>query len=166
MKLSRFFILVLIATLLFATLGFQSQPSSSAPMPLTINSNCTVSPDPAPVQIGTDVIWNPPNSSPPYSLDFGSYSPISTSPVPAGTKQTVKGSLFCNRYTVSVLTGTRLCYFQYSIYKGDHKPCNDPGVRVVPPGNFGLFIWLVALLGVVSYTFFRMRARNRESLRK
>ena len=144
--------------------GVMLSTTPVSPPPVTIRPNCTVDQDTAEASIDGSVTWNPPSSLHPYSLDFTDGSPFAASSVAAGSRAKVTGTLVCNRLTVYALSSTRACYFPYKVSKDNGKPCADPGVRVVPPMVGVLFyLELVALVGLVSFAVWRIRARNRAS---
>jgi len=161
-KLSKIIGYAMPAALLFVIPGYiYSQPT---PPPVHVKvANCTADPETAKVSIGQDVVWDFPSDGHKYSADFPGSSPFAVHSIPGGQPLTLKGTFFCSKITVSVATSTALCYFPYTLSKDGGKPCNDPGVRVVPPSKLGLVYWVVALIGLSSYVVFRIRARNRLS---
>jgi hypothetical protein len=102
---------------------------------VTINSDCSATPDRADVPVGYTVIWDPPPSNGhSYSATFAA-TPFyfsSTYSVPVGPPgKKVTGNLLCNNLTVWALTSTSACYFSYTLYKENNKKCSDPGIHVV-----------------------------------
>jgi len=162
MKLSKIIGYGLPAALLFGVPDYAYSQAAPAPVVHIKVANCTA-PDTAKAWIGQDVIWDFPPDGHHYSADFGNNSPFGVPSIPGGKPQPLKGTVLCNTWTVSVLTSTPFCYFPYTLSKDGGKPCNDPGVRVIPPSIAGLVYWLLALVGVLSYTVFRTRARKRAS---
>jgi hypothetical protein len=103
------------------------------------------------------VTWN---ASPTYSIAFKRYlsvfqhTPVSASTISSGPPAPVVRDWLCARW--------RKCYYPYSLTRqGAPTACVDPGVRVVPPpADFLFYLELVALLGLVSFAVWRIRARN------
>jgi hypothetical protein len=97
--------------------------------PLTINADCTVTPDWQPVHIGDSVTWSDPDHGHTYSVQFhGGNTPLSTSVVNLGKPQSVTGGTQCSK---PATTNPTLCYFPYDVFR-DGARCGDPGVHVVP----------------------------------
>ena len=161
MKLSKIIGYTVLAALLFVIPGYVYSQPTPPPVPVKV-VNCTAEPE-TKVSIGQDVVWEFPNDGHKYSTDFPSTSPFPMHSIPGGQPLTLKGPFLCSKFTVSLFTKTALCYFPYNQSKDGGKPCNDPGVRVIPPSKLGLVYWILALIGLSSYVAFRIRARNRAS---
>ena len=121
-------------------------------------SHCTVDANNDPlVSLNDTVTWK---ASTTYSIDFKPYlsifphTPFSASTISSGHPATVVGDVLCTRHIS--------CYYRYSLTRqGENRPCVDPGVRVVPPPlDFLFYLELVAVLGLVSFAVWRVRARK------
>ena len=101
---------------------------------VTINSDCSVTPDTADVPVGYTVIWDPPSNGHSYSTAFTTTpfyfsSTYSVPDGPPGKKAT--GNLLCNIATAWALKSTSACYFSYTLSKENNKKCSDPGIHIV-----------------------------------
>jgi len=130
----------LLALLGYLTYVFLLPVKSS----ITINSNCTVTPDiseasgEAVVKMGSRLRWKPPSLAHSYAAEFQK-TPLKgpTTSANAGTYYDVVGDQDCNRLSVYDSTlNQKYCHFPYDVTKDSpHNPCGDPGVHVVPPNR-------------------------------
>jgi hypothetical protein len=122
-------------------------------------SHCMVDANNDPLVKPKDTItWNPPKS---FTIGFkplGStiaHTPVSAPTISSG-KETVQTDFWC-------ANDHYLCSYPYSLTRqGEAKACVDPGVRVVPPNPFAIYLWVgvVALTGFVAW---KIILRNRGS---
>lgn len=96
-------------------------------------NNCKADPDTAQVPKGDTLTWTiDPSDTHTYSITFPKSTPVSSSTVPTGQGQKIKGDFWCNS-----LGGisTNLCVYAYNLVQDGSKTCPDPGVHVVPTSN-------------------------------
>ncbi len=168
---------LLLALLLGLFSGCYSQAQPSAPQVCEVDiqqnqNQCTVTvkkpcktdtTDPTtPVldeSAGDTVFWSPSGYTVSFKPFLGvlSHSPIGNSTVPSGSPaQPVTGDFWCNSLF-------RQCGYTYGLQQGA-LTCVDPGIRVVPPSlNLASYLWVVALVGFVSFVVLRIRLRKRDS---
>ena len=155
--------------------GFLSCYYGNAQPPPTTNQNCIIDIDTSSctvkvsqcrvdanndpwVNLNDTVTWR---ASTTTTIDFKPltafpHTPVSAPKVFSGKTETVQGDSWCKNFSN--------CSYRYSLTRqGETTPCVDPGIRVVPPNPFAVYLWVVALVALASFVVFRIRARNRAS---
>jgi hypothetical protein len=178
LKPSRVFVYGLLAFSLIGPHGpaYTTGQTGTPPQQscVVVVDNCTVTVDPksckidpkdpkAPLVYPQDSIKWASNTK--YSISFSIlHTPFSANPQ-IGTPQPVARDFWCNTFGSK---STDACYYKYDLMQGTSTtPCNDPGVRVVPPtviSFYYLLLALGALLVPALYAILTIRARKRASV--